>query len=57
MGKLNKDNKKCYIMGDFNINLLDCKVDNAMQKFVDTLASQCFFPTITKPTKLTNDNR
>ena len=40
-------------MGDFNINLLECETDNAAKNFADTLASQSFLPTITKPTRIT----
>ena len=54
--KVTDENKRCYIMGDFNINLLHYDTDIAVQTFIDTLSSQSFNPTISKPTRIT-DNR
>lgn len=44
-------NIPCYIMGDFNINLL--KVSNHMQVFINLLFAYYFSTTITKPTRVT----
>ena len=49
------ENKHCYIMGDYNINLLECDVDNSVQTFMNTILSQSFYPTIDKPTRITAD--
>ena len=43
---ISKDNKHCYIMGDFNLDLL--------QEFMDSLFSHMFFPLITRPTCITS---
>ena len=49
---LNKENKYVYIMGDFNINLLDSKHE-ATSQFIDIIYASSLFPLITKPTRIT----
>lgn len=44
-------NLPCYMMGDFNVNLL--KNDNKAYDLINLLFSHYFFPTITKPTRVT----
>lgn len=56
LGNINYANKKCYIMGDFNINLLHYDTDNSVQNVIDTLSSQSFYPSITKQTRITGDS-
>jgi hypothetical protein len=51
---ISKDNKPCYVMGDFNLDLLHYNHHALTQEFVDNLFSQMFFPLITKPTRLTS---
>ena len=46
--------KKCFIMGDFNINFLHCDEDNLVHDFLDLMSSHSFLPFITKPTRHTN---
>ena len=41
-------------MGDFNINLLHYDTDIDVQTFIDTLSSQTFYPTVSKPTRITD---
>jgi exonuclease III len=52
---VNNENKKCYIMGDFNIDLLQYDTHNGVRNFMDTLQSQSFYSTINKPTRITAD--
>ena len=48
---LNRGHKPCYIMGDFNFDLLS--QDNAnTQAFTDLIYSYSFFPLIDKPTRI-----
>ena len=54
--RLNAENKNCYIMGDYNINLLQCDTDITVQHFMNILDSQSFYPTINKPTRITTDS-
>ena len=44
-------NKHCFLMGDFNIDLLKYREDNFSQDFFDTLLSFSFIPLINRPTR------
>ncbi len=39
LGHVNAENKNCYIMDDFNTNLVQCDTDNNVHNFVDVLSS------------------
>ena len=47
------ESKSCYILGDYNINLLKIDQHGPTQEFVDTMYSQSLFPAIIKPTRIT----
>jgi len=47
-------NKHCYIMGDFNLDLLSYNDHAPTQEFMDSLFSHMFFPLISKPTRITS---
>ena len=51
--KLNKEDKLCFLMGDFNIDLMkmDSKFDNS--QFYNTMCSYFFSPLILQPTRVT----
>ena len=49
-----RDNKICYLMGDFNSNLLNNQNHNATGEFLDGLYSHLFFPLITLPSRITS---
>ena len=51
---ITKDNKHCYVMGDFNLDLLQCNHHVPTQEFIDSLFSHAFFPLISNPTRLTS---
>ena len=51
--KLSKENKCCFLMGDFNINLLNYDSHPATADFVNTLSSYSFHSQILKPTRIT----
>ena len=51
---ITKDNKHCYVMGDFNLDLLQYNHHVPTQKFIDSLFSHAFFNLISKPTRLTS---
>ena len=51
---ISKDNKPCYVMGHFNLDLLHYNHHALTQEFVDNLFSHMFFPMITKPIQLTS---
>ena len=44
-------NKNIYIMGDFNINILNSESHNYTSQFVDAMYSKSLFPLINKPTR------
>ena len=46
--------KKCFIMGDFNIDLL--KQNNMSQDFLEIFLSASFLPLISKPTRIVNES-
>ena len=56
ISKISSENKKCFIMGDFNLNLLNCHNHKLTNEFLDTLYSNMFFPLITRPTRITSYN-
>ena len=45
--------KIAYLLGDYNINLLNTDNHAASQDFADVMFSHSFFPAITKPTRVT----
>lgn len=51
---ITKDNKLCYVMGDFNLDFFRYKHHVPTQEFVDSLFSHAFFSLISKPTRLTS---
>ena len=48
---INKEQKMCVLLGDFNIDLLH-QESRVVSTFVDTLTSNRFFPTISLPTRV-----
>ena len=53
MSIISKDNKHCYLMGDFNLNLFQYENHIPTQEFMNTLFSHLFLPLINRPTRLT----
>ena len=54
LGKISRDNKICYLMGDLNLNLLNNQNHNATGEFLDGLYSHLFFLSITLPSRITS---
>ena len=54
--KLSKENKKVFIAGDFNFDLLNAATHNETFKFFDTMMSNFLLPVITLPTKVNRGN-
>ena len=48
-----RENPRCLLTGDFNINLLDYDTCVAAQGFLDMIFSHSFLPLIDKPTRIT----
>lgn len=53
LGKISRDNKICYLMGDLNLNLMNNQRHNATGEFLDGLYSHLSFPLITLPSRIT----
>ena len=49
LDKLSNENKDIMIMGDFNINLINCNDDKNTGSFLDTMFSQSFYLTLQHP--------
>ena len=54
--KLSKENKKVFIAGDFNVDLLNAATHNETFEFFDTMMSNFLLPVITFPTKVNRGN-
>ena len=46
------ENELSYIMGGFNINLLNEDVHTPTNEFIDLMTSYSLYPSITKPTRI-----
>ena len=54
LAKIDKENKICYLMGDFNIDLLKSESCDYTNRFTEQLFTSSFIPLITKPTRITH---
>ena len=50
------ENKLCYLMGDYNINLLNYESHDQTATFIDMLYSYAFVPLINRPTRVTSSS-
>ena len=53
LSSLTKTNKEVYIMGDFNIDLLQYKSHADTDNFVNSMMASSFIPLINRPTRVT----
>ena len=51
---ISKEQKSIFLLGDFNVNLLNYNEHNQTNKFLDSLASNSFTPLILQPTRITS---
>ena len=54
LDKLSKENKQVFLLGDFNISLLNYNDHQPTDGFLDSLASNSFIPHILQPTRITS---
>lgn len=54
IGKISRENKECYIIGDFNLNLMNYQRHSSTGEFLDGMYTCMFFPLITRPSRLTS---
>ena len=57
LNKLSKENKRKFIMGDFNVDLMKIDDDNLTAKYFDLMTSHLFVPHIIHPTRITSTTR
>ena len=57
LDKLSKENKRVFLLGDFNINLLNYNDQQPTDEFLDSLASNSFLPCFLQPTRLTSHSK
>ena len=48
-----RENKTCYFLGDYNINILNYESHAQTAQFVDMMSSNGFLPLITRPARVT----
>ena len=51
---ISKEKKIYFLLGDFNVNLLNYNEHNQTNEFLDSLASNLFIPLILQPTRITS---
>ena len=51
---INFDNKDFFLMGDFNIDLLNHEINNVSQEFLEIILSASCLPLVSKPTRVAN---
>ena len=51
--KIKPENNYCYLLGYYNINILNYATQSATANFVDSLFSYGFLPLISRPTRVT----
>ncbi|MFZ2538187.1 MAG: endonuclease/exonuclease/phosphatase family protein, partial [Oscillospiraceae bacterium] len=54
--KISKENRPCYLMGDYNIDLIRTNTNIHSQSFVNQLLIHGFLPKIENPTRITNSS-
>ena len=57
MESFNKEDKKKYLIGDFNVDLLKIDEDSKSSNYFDTMTSNLFVPHITIPTRITSRSK
>ena len=51
---ISKEQKSIFLLGDFNVNLLNYNEHNQTNKVLDSLASISFIPLTLQPTRITS---
>ena len=49
-----KEQKSVFLLGDFNVNLLNYNEHNQTNEFLDSLASSSFIPLVLQPNRITS---
>jgi len=54
LDRLKRENKLLYLLGDFNINLINADSHQPTSNFLDSLYAASLFPLINRPTRITS---
>ena len=54
LSKIKSEDRLVFIMGDFNINLLNYDSHTDTSEFLDQMVSRCFLPYVLHPTRVTD---
>ena len=57
LDKLSKENKIVFLLGNFNINLLNYAQDMSTNVFLDSLSSHFFLPHILQPIRVRGNSQ
>ena len=57
LDKLSKENETIFLLGDFNINLLNYDIHPSTNEFLDSLSSHNFLPHILQPSRVTTNSK
>ena len=52
--RISKGNKACYLMADWNLDLMKHHKHDKTSEFLDIMFSRAFFPLISRPTRITS---
>ena len=55
--KLNREDKFCFLMGDFNINLMKINSESDNSQFYNPICSYFFTPLVLQPTRVTDKSK
>ena len=55
--KISSENKLCFLMGDFNLNLIKTSSHSQTKSFINSLSSYFFSPYILQPTRVTEKSK
>ena len=53
---LHRQSKTCFLMGDFNLDILQYSKSNTIQNYVDLFFSMGLYPVINKPTRVCSNS-
>ena len=55
LASISKENKICYVVGDWNLDLINHHCHESTGEFLEIMYSRMFFPLITRPTRVTSN--
>ena len=56
LAKSKTTDKTCFLVGDLNLNLIDCQSNAKVRDFVNLIFQHSLVPTVNKPTRVTKNN-